>query len=73
MIKITKSNLKRYYDNPAGNLYYFNKQDSLWAAAQGISQAERVNAMNYGVSFVYIPGPVKVVSADNLLTIVLQN
>ena len=73
MIKITKSNLKRYYDNPAGNLYYFNKQDSLWVAVDGFSQAECVNAMNYGVSFVYIPGPVKVVSADNLLTIVLQN
>ena len=72
MIKITKKNLKRYFDNPSGNLYYFNEQDHLWHVLDGFSLEDCKTALSTGVEFVYITGHVTQTAVDNLLTLVLR-
>ena len=54
---ITLENLKLYYNNPDGNLYWFNEGAGYWELVDGFSEEECKEAMMNNVQFVYMLGP----------------
>lgn len=54
MIKITKNNLEKYYNDPNGNLYYFYKDQ--YYLVDGFTIEDITNALNAGIKFIFVEG-----------------
>lgn len=55
--KVDFKNLHRYYNQPDGNLYWFNEAAGRWELVDSFNEFDCIEAMANGVQFVFVDGP----------------
>lgn len=54
VVKITKKNIREYYDRPDGNIWYREKGGNDFQIVDGFNVEECLNALAFGVDMIFI-------------------
>lgn len=54
---VNSENLHHYYNQPDGNLYWFNPDTGCWELVDGFDETNCLEAMNNGIQLVFVDGP----------------